>query len=545
MDVRSALRRRQVTLLACASALMLGTLHGVSAQGAPLATDDLGNSRCARPITVAERFGTDVTGWDSTGDITFGDRRVPVSRPHEVLAGPPRGVAWHLWFHSWAWMAEVAREFGSSAAVDLAVAWHVANPDVGGQVPRQVQRETGWTEGAVTQRMTTVTCLWAITRDERLRDVMRALVSASLDESRYYGRPRVAPHNRGAMANFALIAAGEEFREPEWVDAALGRLSTDLPEVFASCGMDREQSASYFKHNHRLWTRAYASISPQGDDTLTHLLAARLDAAGEALRALTLPSGRLPPIGDGSPVPGFAPSAGDPLHWMCEERGWAAGRDSWTQPRTHYTMRFGPAMSAHGHDDHGSLTWWVGVSGGASVLVDRGNPAKDRDPTRRMWARSKAAHNTFAPKGPDFRANSSATRTVSDDSVAFAIADRSLYRGVTRNRAVEISLDSAELVVTDSGESVTPVTWIQSWHLDPDWSVAALTDDVTIAQHAKGMTLTITCTDVTRSPSSPVKMRMQVVPQFGVRGAETSAHTVTCETRGSMVSIRTRLTVEG
>ena len=544
MGMFGARNWREWTSLLCVSAAVAAGVHGASASVAAAAKDEIDNSRCARPIAVAERFGTDVTGWESSGEITFGDRLLPVSRPLEVLAGPPRGVAWYLWFHSWSWMTEVARELGPSAAVDLAWMWHLANPDVGGEASRQEQRVTGWTEGAVTQRMTTVTCLWTLTGDERLRDVMQALVAASLDESRYYGRPRVAPHNRGAMANFALMAAGEEFGEPEWVGAARQRLLTDFPEVFAECGMDREQSASYFRHNHRLWTRAHSLIATPGDDSLGPLVAERLGAASVALRALTLPSGLLPPIGDGSPVAGTLPSTDDELHWWCEERGWAAGRDSWTAPSTHYTVRFGPAMTAHGHDDHGSVTWWVGAGGGMAVLVDRGNPAKDRDPSRREWARSKAAHNTFAPKGLDYRTSSTATRTLADDSVGFAIVDRSHHWGVARHRAVDISLDSPHLVVTDSGESTRPRTWVQSWHLHPQWSVASMSGGVATARHANGSVLTINCTSLSGGAAGLVRMRLHSVPQFGVRGAEASAHTLTCESRGLQVSLRTSLSVE-
>ena len=541
MDVRSGVRWRRVTLVATSMALVVTSVPDHGALGSEPARDSLGSTRCARPLAVAERFETDVSALESTGEITFGGRPVRVTSPQEFLTGPPRGVAWDLWFHSWSWLAAIARSVHPSTAVDYAVAWHEANPDVGGAAPRQEQRARGWTEGAVTQRMTTVTCLWALTRDERLRPVMQALADANLDESRYYGRPHYAPHNRGAMANFALIAAGEEFDEPHWVSAALARLSVDFPEVFAECGMDREQSASYFKHNYRLWLRAAAIVRQQGDDSLVSLMGQRLDAAGAALRALTTPSGALPAIGDGSPVAGLIPKPGDKPHWWCPERGWAAGRDSWVDPKVHYTARFGPAMSAHGHDDHGSLTWWVGIDGGVSVLVDRGNPPKDRDPTRRQWARSKAAHNTFAPKGWDYRTSSTASHQVSDDTVRLAINDLSFYRGVARERNAVISLTTPDLEVTDIGHATQAVTWVQSWHLDPAWRVTHVGGGVAQATHAGGSVLTISCTGTSGQEPAQVRMRLLSVPHFGARGSERAAVTVTCETRGSSVSVRTRL----
>ena len=543
MDVRGAERWRYVALLVTSMALVATAVQGYWALAAEPAKDALGSTRCARPLAVAERFETDASALESTGEITFGGRQVPLTSPQEFLAGPPRGVAWDLWFHSWSWLAEIARAVHPSTAVDHAVAWHEANPDVGGAAPRHEQRMRGWTEGAVTQRMTTVTCLWSVTRDERLLPVMRALAEANLDETRYYGRPHFAPHNRGAMANLALIAAGEEFDEPQWVSAALGRLSVDFPEVFAECGMDREQSASYFKHNHRLWLRAAAIVGQQGDDSLVSLMGQRLDAAGTALRALTAPTGSLAAIGDGSPVPGLPPNPDEDSHWWCPERGWAAGRDSWRDPSMHYTARFGPAMSAHGHDDHGSLTWWVGIDGGVSVLVDRGNPPKDRDPTRRLWARSKAAHNTFAPKGLDYRTSSSGSRQVSDDTVGLAVIDVSLYRGVGRERHAIFSLKTPELEVTDSGSATHPVTWVQAWHLAPDWRVTHVSGGIATAVHARGSVLTLTCTAMSDQRSTHVRMRLLSVPHFDSRGAERAAAAVSCEARGSSVSIRTRLIV--
>ena len=523
--------------------LVAASLLGAPLQASPPVTDALGSTRCARPLAVAERFGTDVSRLEASGLITFGGHLVDVRNPQALFAGPSRGVAWNLWFHSWSWLADVARTLEPSVAVDLAVTWHVSNPDVGAFAPLHLLRSRGWTEGAVTQRMTTVTCLWSITGDERLRPIMDALVQASLDVERYYGRPRVAPHNRGAMANFALIAAGEEFREPGWESAALGRLTEDFPEVFADCGMDREQSASYFKHNYRLWLRAAASLRQKGDDSIVALMDERLDAARKALQALTLPSGSLPVIGDGSPVPGIAPSNPGDLHWWCEERGWAAGRDSWSDPLVHYTARFGPAMSAHGHDDHGSVTWWLGIGEGTPVLVDRGNPAKDRDPERRAWSRSKAAHNTFSPKGVQFRATSSATRHISDDSVSITVTDASPHRGVSRHREISFSLRSPEMVVTDSGQATRPVLWVQSWHLDSGWRSVKIEGAGAIAQHANGSRLAVRCTDTRDETSPSIRARLHVVPQFGIRGAEMAATTITCEMRGDALQIRTYLTV--
>jgi len=523
------------TLAAVLIALVTATLAQVTQVRAATAVP----SECARPVAVAERYATDVSTLTADGRVTFGGDRLAVTGPEaDYLRHDPARVAWSQWLRSWAWLAEVARSIDPDLAVDIAVAWHEAVPDPGGAAPLETLRARGWTESIVTPRMTLITCLWAMTGDERLRPVMEALVAANLDSARYYGRPRFAPHNHGAMANFALISAADSFGRPEWARAAVERFAADFPEAYAACGADREQSAAYLIHNRRLWLRAAVAVAEHGDPGLARRIERRISALDAGLRALTLPDGLLPAIGDGSAVAGLAPTGEGDLHWWCPERGWAAGRDAWSGTRVHYSARFGPAMTAHGHDDHGSLTWWAE---GVSVLVDRGNPAKDTDPAKQSWVDSKFAHNTFAVRGRDYRASSTAVRRLARDQVTITTVEDARGQGITRERTAVIDLREPRLTVTDRGSSRTRALWAQTWHLDPQWGQVSVEGTVATAHHPGGQVLTLSCE---RIDGTPAIVRVLDVPHYGARGAKVGARAVVCEARGREVALRTVLAVD-
>jgi hypothetical protein len=87
----------------------------------------------------------------------------------------------------------------------------------------------------------------------------------------------------------------------------------------------------------------------------------------------------------------------------CRETGWAAD----TVDGSHFTLRFGPAVDFHGHQDHGGLTWFAL---GTPVLSDRGLFSKDRG-ARYDFAHSMAAHSVFEPvASPKYDPETAATR---------------------------------------------------------------------------------------------------------------------------------------
>jgi len=541
--VTSMSRARE--FLACLSAAALLTVGlGVTPSAHASEKPSRVPAGCSQELGVAESYGTDVSTFNEDGRVTFGGRAVTVTGADANYGiYLPDRATWSLWFRSWVWLVPLARDVSPEVAVDVALAWHAAVPDPGGRIDRQELVAAGWNEGAVTNRLETVLCLWRFSRDPRLVDLVEDLVKANLDELRYYGRPRTAPHNHGAMANFALVLAARAFDRPEWEAEAFKRFQRDFSEVFAECGSDGEQSAPYLLHNHRLWQRVAQLAQEEGKAEFEREVSERLVAVERALRALTHPQGRIPAIGDGFDKEGWTPNGRDPLHWWCQERGWAAGRDSWSDPGSYYTVRFGPQPRRHGHDDHGSLTWWVGVGGGTDVLVDRGNAPKDVPAKVRDWVESKAAHNVMHARDLDYSSSSTGTRKIGRDDVRFTIEDGFKRAGMTRTRQVLWDREGQRLSVVDTAQARESQEWIQSWHLDPAWRPAGRNSQGIVAVHPNGSRLRLECRTDEGARGKPASVSVKTTTHYQGQGLAVDALTVSCSARGSAVVMRSALEV--
>ena len=53
-----------------------------------------------------------------------------------------------------------------------------------------------------------------------MRSLLLQSVTANLDVNRYYGLPKIHPHNHGVMANIALIGSADVLNQPTLIDAA-------------------------------------------------------------------------------------------------------------------------------------------------------------------------------------------------------------------------------------------------------------------------------------------------------------------------------------
>lgn len=411
---------------------------------------------CRDSYNVASYRGFDVSRVAEQRVVEFDGKRVTLDRKGWP-ADNPRDPSWTLWFHSLAWIVPLALE-DRETAIRVFMERDRYLPDPGASTGNRLRRPMGWTQGQFRNRLETATCLYHLTRDPRLVPIAKQLAAANMDTARYPGPPNFAVHNHGSMSNIALMQASKAFGIEEWADVALKRFRRDLPYVFESCGMMREQSSTYQQHNLRLWNKVAAGL---GED---------LTREKRALGALVRPDGVLEAIGDGQPASGLQPN-GESL-W-CRETGWAAGMVG----DSHFTLRFGPAMDFHGHLDHGSLTWFAL---GTPVLSDRGLFSKDRG-SRYDFAHAMAAHSVFEPVGsPRYDPVSSGTR-VSDREYVVTDAEG----GIARERRVELS--PTKLVVRDRGTGARE--WIQHWQLAPGWTPAP---GGAVHEEA-GLTLTLDC----------------------------------------------------
>ena len=421
---------------------------------------------CAELPRISARWQANISQVASANRVRFDGRWVSLSPQGwrdaynaDVIQDP----SWALWFRALVWVVPLALE-NAPLAVQMVLDQANAVPDPGADASAAIQVATGWTPGAIRNRLITVRCVYLMTRDDRLTSIGRELGDALMNPKRYSGWPRSAPHNHGALTSLALIRAAKTFARPQWTTTSLQRLQHDLPKVFSACGMAHEQSSGYQALNLSLWSE------------VADLLHYKLSGPRYALRALARPDGVVENIGDGT-TPAVEPNG---KRLWCPLAGWAAN----TLPgHTQYVLRFGPKTTLHGHSDHGAVTWFVQ---GIPVLSDRGLYDKTRN-DRLTYARGMASHSVLEPLNVTINP---ATRAKRLDDNEYQLLDDTF--GIRRERTIKIA--PRGIAVTDIASSGNSgQEWIQHWQLAPGWAPtsggAVYTDGTRLAVTCQGGTL--------------------------------------------------------
>jgi hypothetical protein len=184
-----------------------------------------------------------------------------------------------------------------------------------------------------------------------------------------------------------------------------------------------------------------------------------------AFEHLLAPDGSLPPVGDSNPQVLRAPREQATSRLLCHAAGWAIGRTDWTSTATHYTLRFGPATTLHGHNDHGSITWWPGIS----VLSDPGYYYfADERPDLDRYAQSNVAHNVLGLTRVEFAGATSLVRQAwRADGDTYVVRDEA--PGASRVRSLRIDADLPLVVVLDRATAARTRLFTQRWHLAAGW----------------------------------------------------------------------------
>ena len=455
---------------------------------------------CGNEINSAERMRADVSELAEKGIVRLDGRTITVHGDGAQWRQVDRRDQTYVTrFHSMAWLVLAVQQ--GYPVVDLLLEREKALPDPGSTASSFDLKTTGWTEGAVRLRMGTVSCLYSWTGDQRLVPVMERLVLASADPFRYRGLPLKKVHNHGTLSNIMLAEVAKVFARDDWWQLALRRFTSDIAYVFSSCGVSAEQSSSYQYLNYQLWQRSLRLLEDVGNHK-GDFVREMLGKAGLAAIQMTRPDGILDAVGDGNErrqeqlnVDIDFDSA-DTRLW-CPRRGWAANRSSWDDSMTHYVLRFGERVALHGHQDHGSATWF---SQGVSVFTDRGLYDKARG-SRYEWARSASAHNTFEPVGLDTSGEMDAVDLSANRTDAYRLTWQEGKTSLVRD--LRIPLDARYITIDDTSPTDdttltddstvvddTPVTvplttfqatdlgtsrrgqqWVQNWQLSPEWTL--------------------------------------------------------------------------
>lgn len=456
----------------------------------------------------------------SRGQVAIDSWTVPFAN-QRWRAQHPTDASLTQYFHSSVWLAPTTAD-DIPEAVELLIAQARANPDPGAYGNRQAFNARGWNESAITLRLGTALCVYDIASDDdkqRLLPVLEVLIDAAKDSGRYYGPPRAHAHNHGVMSDRGLLEAAAILNRPELARFAERRLTTQLDGLYDTCGLNYEQSNGYQHFHASLWRQVSKyELSP----AFTSKVRKKLVGIRQGASALTWPDGFSPPIGNGRAraLSKLSRVSGDvSLH--CPETGWFSWRTTRANLTQQVLARFGPATAFHGHDDKGSIFWWVGQGNtGTQVLVDRGLSGKRQD-ARRVYSESSAAHPTLIwPGGSGLPL--SGRRTTGGDVTTLTIQSNPSSTVGTWRRTATMSRTKAQLVIRDTitGPSASrPAT--SNLPLDPGWRP---TQTPGVYESLGGARLTIECT--THS-GAHVRVRDTWTPDFQ-EGQMRRGFTATC-----------------
>ena len=198
--------------IAAGSALLVFGLIATSmvAAAVPSVTEAVVQPRkvpagCAELPQISARWQADTSRVDSERRVRFDGRWVSLSPQgwrNAYNADAVRNPSWALWFQALVWVVPLSIE-NAPLAVRMVLDQANALPDPGPSASSVTRVATGWTPGAIRNRLITVRCLYLMTRDDRLVAIGRELGDALMNPARYSGWPRRAPHNHGALTSHA------------------------------------------------------------------------------------------------------------------------------------------------------------------------------------------------------------------------------------------------------------------------------------------------------------------------------------------------------
>lgn len=447
---------------------------------------------CSKAQLTLRGIDVDASRVHDDGVVTLDGWRVNL-RSSRFVAEHPSDPTLTRAFYSASWLIPEGHA-RAAEAIELFVDMDRANPDPGDSVDRQSLAGLGWSESAVTLRLKTALCLYAIAETDAERQSLMpaidALLAAAKDKARYYGPPRMQAHNHGVMADRELLNAAVVLDRPELAEFAKRRLQAQLDGLYDSCGFTHEQSNGYQHLHASLWTQIARRV--QSDATFHRLVMAKIRLVRDAANAVTFPDGFTPVIGNGiQKASADLARVNRDLALLCPETGWFSWREKRGDVQQQVIGRFGPGTRFHGHADKGSVVWFAHparAASGAEVLADRGLPGKERNAAYDYAVGPKAHATLIWGGGSNLRMSGKMTRSgrmVILDMAGANAAGGSWDRTVTMDSARTTLMIEDRLGGRAASRSAT-----QNFPLDPAWEK---TSSPHTYRTAEGLSLVITC----------------------------------------------------
>ena len=167
--------------------------------------------------------------------------------------------------------------------------------------------------------------------------------------------------------------------------------------------------------------------------------------------------------------------------------GYVFGRTAWDDPASaYYSIRFGPGLRFHGHEDHMGVTYYAQ---GHDVLVEAGFHSYENTPYR-YWTMSPEAHNVPVVAGEPFRPRTATALTrssITTDRQSYTFTDRAY--GVPRTRSVLVGHGDDLMAVLDTVHAGARAR--SYWHLDPSLSPVSTGGGRVVVKDKAGWTATL------------------------------------------------------
>ncbi|MEV7806190.1 heparinase II/III family protein [Microbispora sp. NPDC088329] len=457
---------RRLSVLSLSAVLPLTALTGLT--GLTVLTG-AAPARAQAPHRTPECQGDWLPATPTSGDVVNGKLSflglpaVTVGKDVDWRVDPYKNRSWQMVFQSLRWMGRLVADYEStgeetylSRATEIAEDWVTDNP-YGGRTTSPY----AWAEHPIALRAPALVCLSRYVKADWLKNSL-ALHAKLLSNPKNYE----LGHNHGLDQDIGLLRIGCRYGNPKWKNLAVSRMVKSMKLDIDGQGALREQAPRYAIYVHDRLRVAVDTIK-DCEMKVPAALATRWESLPRHISAATQPNGYMVPIGDGPAD--VQPAAFDHAKSTVQvfDAGYVFGRTAWNDPKSaYYSIRFGPALKFHGHEDHMGVTYYAQ---GRSILTEAGFVSYENTPYRR-WTLSPEAHNVPILVGRKFRGHTPTplvAKSVRKDRQTFTVTDKAY--GVPRKRSVLVNHREDVMAVLDSGGGKLR----NLWHLDPGLKVVS------------------------------------------------------------------------
>ncbi|GII92645.1 heparinase II/III family protein [Sinosporangium siamense] len=399
------------------------------------------------------------------GELSFvGLPVVKVGKDVDWKSSPYKNRSWEMVFHSLRWMGRLVADYEVSGeksylarAKEIAYDWVRDNPRGKAGISPQA-----WAEHPIALRAPALVCLSKHVGDSWLRTSL-AEHAVMLSNPKLYEKG----HNHGIDQDIALLGIGCRYKRDKWSDLAIRRLIETVELDVDPQGALREQAPRYGLYVHQRLSVAMENMKSCGIK-----VPSRIERRWKGLEGYithsTQPNGFMVPIGDGSAdvrPSGF--TIPKQRVKIFSSSGYVYGRTNWDKPSSaFYSIRFGPGMKYHGHEDHMGVTYYAQ---GRDVLVDVGFHSYENNPYR-YWTLSPEAHNVPTIVGRSLRPSTPTAlqkANPGDGRQSYRFSDKAY--GVSRTRSVLVNHGDDLMAVLDTAGSGAHLRNL--WHFPADLKV--------------------------------------------------------------------------